>query len=121
MRQIAASVARYAPTEGPASELRRCSYGAGQFEQRDRGVFYIGGDKDGDPKPPLWICAPLQVVARTRDAKSGEWGRLLEWWDADGVRHQWAMPMELLQGDGVDVRRELARQGLAIAPGAAGA
>jgi uncharacterized protein (DUF927 family) len=44
---------------------------------------------------------------------------LLEWRDADGVRHQWAMPLELLQGDGVDVRRELAQAGLAIAPGRA--
>jgi len=32
------------------------------------------------------------------------------------VRHQWAMPSELLQGDGIEVRRELARQGLSISP-----
>lgn len=31
------------------------------------------------------------------------------------VRHQWAMPLELLEGDGTDVRRELARLGLHIA------
>jgi uncharacterized protein (DUF927 family) len=56
----------------------------------------------------------------TRDAKSGEWGRLLEWRDDDGVTHQWAMPLELLQGDGADVRRELARLGLSITPGKKG-
>jgi uncharacterized protein (DUF927 family) len=55
-------------------------------------------------------------VAATRDTKSAEWGRLLEWKDADVVRHQWAMPLELLQGDGVDVRKELARLGVRIAP-----
>ena len=55
-------------------------------------------------------------MAMTRDAKSGECGRLLEWIDADQVRHQWAMPLELLQGDGSEVRRELARLGLFIAP-----
>ena len=51
----------------------------------------------------------------TRDARSGEWGRLLEWRDDDQVRHQWAMPLELLQGDG----RRAARTGpvgLSIAP-----
>jgi hypothetical protein len=98
-----------------------CDYGGGRFEIGDRGVEYIGpADKDGNPKPPLWICAPLHVVAKTRDSKSGEWGRLLEWRDADRVAHRWAMPIELLQRDGgVEARCELARQGLAIAPGRA--
>ena len=41
-------------------------------------------------------------------------GAAAEWHDKDNVRHQWAMPLELLQGDGVDVRRELARLGLTI-------
>ena len=83
----------------------------------DRGVVFIGPpDKDGNATS-LWICGPLQIVAMTRDANSSAWGRLLEWPDSDGVRHQWAMPLELLQGDGVDVRSELARQGLSIAPG----
>lgn len=99
--------------------ITRCDYGGGRFELTDKGVSYIGpDDKDGNPKPPLWICAPLHVVAMTRDSKSGEWGRLLEWRDADSWLHQWAMPSELLQRDGgVEVRCELARQGLAIAPG----
>ncbi len=56
------------------------------------------------------------MVAKTRDAKSGEWGRLLEWQDDDKVTHQWAMPLALLQDDSIDVRRELARLGLSISP-----
>ena len=96
-----------------------CDYGGGRFEVSPRGVFFIGTDKDGNELPPRWICSSLSVVAMTRDAKSGEWGRLLEWRDDDQVRHQWAMPLELLQGDGSDVRRELARLGLSIAPGKA--
>ncbi|KTC71308.1 Superfamily II helicase and inactivated derivatives [Legionella bozemanae] len=40
----------------------------------------------------------------------------LEWVDDDGVKHQWAMPLALLQGDSSDVRRELARLGLTISP-----
>jgi uncharacterized protein (DUF927 family) len=93
-----------------------CDYGGGRFEISPHGVFFIGTDKDGNELSPRWICSPLSVVAMTRDAKSGEWGRLLEWRDDDQVRHQWAMPLELLQGDGSDVRRELARLGLSIAP-----
>ncbi len=58
------------------------------------------------------ICSSLSVVAKIRDVYSGEWGRLLEWVDDDGVKHQWAMPLALLQGDSSDVRRELAGLGL---------
>ena len=96
-----------------------CAYGGGTFDVSRRGVFFIGTDKDGNEQPPRWICSPLSVVAKTRDAKSGEWGRLLEWHDDDQVRHRWAMPLELLQSDGTDVRRELARMGLSISPGRA--
>lgn len=42
--------------------------------------------------------------------------RLLEWQDEDGITHQWAMPLALLQGDASDVRRELAKLGLSISP-----
>lgn len=94
----------------------RFEYGGGRFEIIPHGVFFIGKDKEGNEQSPSWLCAPLSVVAMTRDDKSGEWGRLLEWLDDDHVAHQWAMPLELLQGDGADVRRELARMGLSIAP-----
>lgn len=93
-----------------------CEYAGGHFKLSDKGVTFNGTDKDGNQLPPRWICSPLYIVAKTRDAKSGEWGRLLEWQDDDGVSHQWAMPLALLQGDVSDVRRELARLGLAISP-----
>lgn len=93
-----------------------CNYAGGQFKLTGKGVWFIGPDKDGNQLPPRWICSALSVVAKTRDAKSGEWGRLLEWQDDDGITHQWAMPLALLQGDASDVRRELARLGLTISP-----
>jgi uncharacterized protein (DUF927 family)/phage/plasmid primase-like uncharacterized protein len=96
-----------------------CTYAGGRYDVSNHGVYFIGTDKDGNEQPERWICSTLRVVAKTRDAKSGEWGRLLEWRDDDGVRHQWAMPLELLQSDGTDMRRELARMGLSIAPGKA--
>ena len=95
-------------------DINTCKYGAGKFTLDTDGVLFTGVDHDGTEKPPQWICSPLGVIAKTRDTKSGEWGRLLEWFDDDNVRHQWAMPLELLEGDGTDVRRELARRGLHI-------
>lgn len=99
----------------PPEPIKSCKYGGGRFEVGKGGVSFIGTDKDGNEKAPLWVCSVLDVMAKTRDAKSNEWGRLLEWRDDDRGRHQWAMPLELLEGDGVDVRRELARLGLHIA------
>ncbi len=93
-----------------------CEYAGGYFRLTDQGVIFVSKDKDGHQLLPRWICSPLHVVAKTRDARSGEWGRLLEWQDDDGITHQWAMPLALLQGDASDVRRELARLGLAISP-----
>ena len=91
-------------------------YAGGRFRLTDKGLSFIGIDKDGNPLSSRWICSPFYVVAKTRDTQSGEWGRLLEWQDDDGITHQWAMPLSLLQGDSSDVRRELARLGLSISP-----
>lgn len=96
--------------DAESQEIARHSYGDAEYLVRTNGVFY------SDNKDTRWLCSRLIVKAKTRDEKSGEWGRLLEWSDDDGVIHRWAMPMELLQGDGSDVRRELSRQGLSIAP-----
>jgi uncharacterized protein (DUF927 family) len=103
-----------------ASPPNSCRYGGGRFKLAETGVWFIGTDDDGNEKAPIWICSPIGVIAKTRDAQSGEWGRLLEWFDDDNVRHRWAMPLELLEGDGLDVRRELARLGVHIATTRAG-
>lgn len=96
--------------------VRSVKYGRGHFEIRKNGVTFLEKDDEGKPKPPTWICSPLRVLAKTRDNKSGDWGRLLEWHDDDGVLHQWAMPLEILESDGSDLRRELARLGVRISP-----
>ncbi|KTD37591.1 inner membrane protein [Legionella moravica] len=54
-----------------------CDYAGGRFRLTSGGLTFIGIDKDCAPSPP-WIYAPLHVVAKTRDAQSGEWGRLPE-------------------------------------------
>ena len=63
------------------------------------------------------VCAELRIEAETRDAQNRAWGRLLHWYDRDGVLHTWAMPDELMYGEPADVLRELASRGLTIAPG----
>jgi uncharacterized protein (DUF927 family) len=90
-----------------------------RFEAGASGIFYRGIDREGNPKEPLWLSAPLDVVAQTRNGESLAWGRLLRWFDNKGVLHSWAMPYELLHTDGTAVRSELGRCGLTMATGRA--
>jgi putative DNA primase/helicase len=82
-----------------------------RFDCSDRGVWYYDG---GDDKW-WWVCSMLKITAFTRDAKNESWGRLLEFDDMDGTHHAWAMPMELLKGDGTEYRGTLLSMGLQIA------
>jgi uncharacterized protein (DUF927 family) len=99
------------------SVIQSFDYAGGKFELSRKGVFFVGTNKDGDEEHPLWICSYLRVLAKTRNEVSDKWGRLLEWNDDDGVSHRWAMPVELLQSDGTELRKELAEQGLSIGQG----
>ncbi|MFM0136837.1 DUF927 domain-containing protein [Caballeronia grimmiae] len=117
----AIEAARAAQSEAPQHADKQASKRSGRsadgcvpagFNVTDRGVFY-----EEDDGTPHWICSPLHVRALVRDRASENWGRLLEWTDADGHPHVWAMPMEMLRSDGADMRGELARLGLDIAPG----
>lgn len=65
-------------------------------------------------KPPLFVCSRLDIKAITRDSEGNNYGRLLEFTDPDKVHRQWAMPMELLAGDGANYRAELLSMGLSI-------
>lgn len=91
---------------------------AGKFPSP--GVYYIGVGVEGKEKDivvhlaPQWICSPLYVAAKTRNAIQSEWGRLLVLVDSDGHLHRWAMPFELLAGSGEEVRRVLLREGVTL-------
>ncbi|MDQ3194926.1 MAG: DUF927 domain-containing protein [Pseudomonadota bacterium] len=84
------------------------------FSVSEHGVFYKTKDDELQ-----WICSHLKIAALVRDKGSENWGRLLEFKDADGTVHRWAMPMEMLSGGGELLRAELLRLGLQIASGAA--
>ncbi len=83
-----------------------------RFHLTDSGVWWFGKNDTGTDAPPLWICSKLEITAVTRDAKNESWGRLLEFDDLDGEHHTWAMPMELLKGDGAEYRGVLLSMGL---------
>lgn len=82
-----------------------------RFSCTDRAVMYY----DSNDSKWWWVCSKLEVTAFTRDAKNESWGRLLEFDDLDGTHHAWAMPMELLKGDGSEYRGALLSMGLQIA------
>lgn len=82
------------------------------FEVKDTGIFYC---KNG--QLPVWLCARLEISALTRDPNNENWGRVLEFKDADQQSHQWIMPDAMLKGNGEQVVGELLRLGLNVHPG----
>lgn len=86
-----------------------------RFEVLPNGIFYIAKDQH-DNERSHFISSPILVIAKTRDGTGNAWGRLLQWHDDEGRLHQWAMPMNLLKGDGSDIRGELFDQGVMISP-----
>ena len=87
----------------------------GRFEILPNGIFYIAKDQH-DNERSHFISSPILVIAKTRDGTGNAWGRLLQWHDDERRLHQWAMPMNLLKGDGSDIRGELFDQGVMISP-----
>lgn len=85
--------------------------GLSRFSCTERAVMYYDSNDD----KWWWVSSLLKITAFTRDAKNEAWGRLLEFDDMDGTHHAWAMPMELLKGDGVEYRGALLSMGLQIA------
>lgn len=67
---------------------------------------------NGDPVAvDTWVCGPLYVEAQTFDGTGNNFGRLLRFKNTAGRWREWAMPMELLRGDGTDLRGELLAMG----------
>jgi uncharacterized protein (DUF927 family) len=61
-----------------------------------------------------WLCAPLEAIAKTANNRDSDYGRLLKYRSSKGEEKLWAMPMELLAGDGAEVLSQLFRDGLEI-------
>jgi len=63
-----------------------------------------------------WVCSPQHIDAVTTDAQYGNFGRLLRFRTTLGKWRTWAMPMELLRGDGSDLRGALLSMGVELDP-----
>lgn len=87
------------------------------FEVDARGVWHRARDREGNDKRPQWLCAPLQVTARTRADDANGWGYLLDFADPDGNAKAWAMPASMLSGEGAEWAGRLRDMGLRMAPG----
>lgn len=87
------------------------------FHLDDHGVWHTARDAEGNPKRPTWVCAPLQVTARTRADDANGWGYLLEFTDPDDNAKLWAMPASMLSGEGAEWAGRLRDMGLRMAPG----
>ncbi len=82
-----------------------------RFTCSEKGVMYF----DSNEGKWWWVSSKLDITAFTRDSKNESWGRLLEFDDLDSSHHAWAMPMELLSGDGTQYRSILLSMGCQIA------
>lgn len=100
------------------------SYTAPDGTKYRAGVWHFGVKAGKGDNPPTlvqqWICTPLHVDALTYDETDGNYGRLLRFTNARGNWKQWAMPMEMLKGDGADLRGALLSMGMQLDPGNAG-
>jgi putative DNA primase/helicase len=83
----------------------------GDYTMSTGGLHY--DDPDDEDQPKIWLSAPFEVLALTRDARGNSWGKLLRWRDPDGNLHEWAMPSEALIGRD-EVWRHFLDQGLLI-------
>jgi putative DNA primase/helicase len=84
------------------------------------GVYYCGmtAPKRESPPEPVnaWVCSPLYIDAVTFDVQGNNFGRLLRFQPTVGKWREWAMPMELLAGDGTQLRGELLAMGVELDP-----
>lgn len=84
------------------------------------GVYYCGVkmNKKGEIEGSfdLWFCSPVHIDAVTFDWQGNNFGRLLRFKPTVGKWREWAMPMELLAGDGAQLRGELLAMGVELDP-----
>ena len=85
------------------------------FRITKNGVEYFKKIKEEEIETWSWMSSYLVVTALTRDEKGNNWGRILEFIDSDSIKKEYVMPMELLSGNGEELRRELLSRGVLIA------
>jgi putative DNA primase/helicase len=84
----------------------------GEFRIDAQGVYFLRTTSRSEFWE--WICAPLKILAETRSTANKNWGRQVEFCDADGVVHQLVLSLASLQQG--NFFSQLADKGLRISP-----
>lgn len=77
----------------------------------DKYLLYTGGDGD-----PITVSSRIEVIAKTRDDNSQNWGKLLSFKDPDGNPKEIAIPNTMFAADCRELRERLLSDGLEITP-----
>jgi putative DNA primase/helicase len=113
---------RSPPDEPVEPEIKRPSYRTHNDWFTSNGVTLKPGlyrhqyHRSGNPED-IWICSPIHTVATSRSERGDNHGLLLRFITADGAWREYAMPMQMLAGNGDELRRELLDLGARIHPG----
>ena len=91
--------------------------GRDPFRMDERGLWFVARDTNGDDKPPVWLCDPVEVTAITRDESDNGYGYLIEFNNRDGNHRVWAAPSSLFGGDSSEWAAKLRDMGLRMATG----
>ncbi|MCU6498917.1 DUF927 domain-containing protein [Rugamonas sp. A1-17] len=110
------------PPEWPGMEDRPCWCVYGDWQEvdgvrRKPGVWHHNFKQRDDQEPVMvdeWICSPLYVDATTSDKEDDKYGFLLRYVSRRRVWKKWAMPAEMLAGDGSDALGVLLSGGVEI-------
>jgi hypothetical protein len=80
------------------------------FKMSGDGLWYR--KHDDEDAPPVKVCAPFTIEARTSDDSHNNHGLLLKWIDRDGEQHAWSMPLRMVHAEGNAIAAELEDAGL---------
>jgi putative DNA primase/helicase len=88
------------------------------FTRDESGLYFEPQDStdNGNPPKPEFVCSRIDVVATTRNDQGEDWGRLVQFPDADHNMHRIAMPMEMFAAESTEARATLLRAGLLVGP-----
>lgn len=68
----------------------------GRFTVDSEGVWFQKISIDGSYSSRQKICTPIIVEGKISTKQNENWGLVLTWWDLDGKKHTWAMPMNYM-------------------------
>ena len=94
--------------------LWETSYDIEVFSVSDQGVVAHIPQKGKRSGYDVRVSSRIDVTYLTRDEGSTNWGLLLRFGDRDGHIKEWAMPSEMLAGDGTDYRSVLSNLGATL-------